>query len=127
MVLLTYVLLGLTAYALLFWTRPLPVVDPGPPPTLRFDEDRAYAQVARLATEFPGRVTGTAADEAAARWVGDELRGLGLNVSEQRFRAYGASSLEDWGWHDGINVVGIHRGVTADAILFGAHRDVVPA
>jgi hypothetical protein len=81
--------------------------------------------VRRLATEFPDRVTGTPQDEAAARWVGDELRALGMAVAEQRFRAYGASSLDDWGWHDGLNVVGVHRGAVDDAIVFGAHRDVV--
>ena len=126
MVIVSYLLLGVVAYALLLRTVPLPVAEPGPPPALGFDEGRAYALVERLATEHPRRVTGTPADEVAARWVGDELRSLGMEVSEERFRAYGATSLENWGWYDGINVVGVHRGAVDDIILFGAHRDIVP-
>jgi hypothetical protein len=122
---LSYLLLAAFGYGLLVWTRPLPDAALGPPPALGFDQDRAYAQVARLATEFADRVTGTPRDEAAARWVADEFGALSLEVTQQRFQAYGASRTTDWGPHDGINVVAVHHGSTPDVIVFGAHRDVV--
>jgi hypothetical protein len=123
---LSYALLVTVGYGLLTRSLPLPSVPLDPAPALAFDQDRAFAQVARLATEFPNRVTGTPADDAAARWVGDELRALGFAVSEQPFRAYGIARATDWGEYDGVNVVGVHRGAVDEAIVFGAHRDVVP-
>lgn len=122
---LSYALLAALGYGLLAWSRPLPSAALPPSPPLGFDQARAYAQLMRLATEFPDRVTGTPVDAAAARWVGDELRGLGLEVAEQRFQAYGFAGVTDWGRYDGINVVGVQRGAVPDALVFGAHRDVV--
>lgn len=123
---LSYALLAVAGYALLARSLPLPIALLDPAPALAFDQERAFAQVARLATEFPERVTGTTADAAAARWVGDEFRALGLEVAEQPFRAYGVSRAADWDEYDGLNVVGVQRGVVADAIVLGAHRDVAP-
>ncbi len=123
---LSYALLLMVGYGLLARSLAVPAVPLAPAPALGFDAERAYAQVARLATEFPERVTGTPADAAAARWVGDELRALGMEVAEQRFQAYGVSETTGWGLYDGINVVGVHAGAVPDVILFGAHRDVVP-
>lgn len=125
-VLAVYLLFALVGGVLLGRTLPLLAVSLEPAPALAFDEERAYALLARLVTEHPGRVSGTPADEAAARWVGDELRALGATVTEQRFQAFGAGDLKDWRWHDGINVLGASRGSTDAVILFGAHRDVVP-
>jgi hypothetical protein len=122
---LSYLLLAGLGYELLGRAQPLPVAQLAPAPVVAFDQDRAFAQVARLATQFPARVTGTAADAAAAQWVGDELRALGIEVAEQHFQAYGASRATDWGLYDGINVIGVHPGAWPDVIVFGAHRDVV--
>lgn len=126
MVVVTYVLFFALSAGLLLGTQPLPTepLGSGPPP--RFDAARAYALVAEIAARFPGRVTGTPTDAAAARWVGEQLGALGLVVSEQRFRAFGATDRLAWGWHEGVNVTGVHPGQTDAIILFGAHRDIAP-
>lgn len=94
----------------------------------RFEGQRAYVLVRELAERFPKRVTDTPQDEAAGRWMAEQFQALGLRVVEQRFEVWG--SLDPSGASGdrfaGLNVLGISSGVAPQAIVIGAHRDVVP-
>lgn len=105
----------------------------GPPPEVEvpelpaeFDGRRAYGLMRELALGYPNRVTGTPEDEAAAAWVAAQLRGLGLEVVEQRFEVWNLDVFDTrTPRFKGINVLGISPGSSERAIVIGSHRDIV--
>jgi hypothetical protein len=94
-----------------------------------FEGARAFAELQRLAVEFPDRRPGSAGDEALATYVARTLEGLGgtagggFSVSTSRFEAQtidGERSL--------TNVVAQRPGSTgAKPIVILAHRDAAAA
>jgi len=116
------------ALALLIVSRPAPLpqtrvefVQPA------FDGERAYANLAELVGRFPNRTTGSRQDDAAAAWMEERFRALGLTVSRQQFSGWGTfPSTGALGRHTGVNVLGISPGQSPEAIVIGAHRDVAP-
>jgi hypothetical protein len=106
---------------------PAPQIDPAPVPT-EFDGDRAFANVAALVTQYPRRTTGSEADTAAAAWMADQFAAIGLPVVEQQpFETWGSYGLGGLARFRGRNVVAVSPGQDEQALVLGAHRDVVPA
>ncbi|MBI4492625.1 MAG: M28 family peptidase [Chloroflexi bacterium] len=123
---LQYLLTAALLALLLGRSSPPPPVD-APSVEVRFEGQRAYGLVKHLAEGFPNRVTGTPEDEAAARWMGEQLQALGLQVVEQRFQVLGSlDPLGGGGRFAGVNVLGVSPGELEQAIVIGAHRDIVP-
>ncbi|MEN6624865.1 MAG: M28 family peptidase [Candidatus Sumerlaeia bacterium] len=89
-----------------------------------FDAGRA-AESIRKQCGFGPRVPGTAAHEACRRWIGDQLRGLGLTVREQAFETTlpltgkTARCVNIWG-------VPAADGPTSPALIISAHWDTRP-
>lgn len=117
---------GLLALLLRGWTHPAPLARPELLPTA-FDGERAFAHVRTLAEQFPHRTTGSAADAAAADWIAAQFQALGLRVEQAPFAAWGAWDLTLPVRHAGLNVVAVSPGAEPDAVVLGAHRDVVPS
>ena len=105
-----------------------PVPSPGRVPTAdEFDGQRAFELARELAVGFPNRTTGSEADAAAAAWVAERFADLGLPVSEQRFDTWGTWDRQRLALHPGRNVLAVSAGREAQAVVIGAHRDVVPS
>jgi aminopeptidase YwaD len=92
----------------------------------QFSGQRAFDLLRETAERFPDRVTGSAADDAAAAWVGARFADLGLEVSDEPFAVWGVRGVSPVQRFAGRNVVGISRGSEPRAVVIGAHRDVVP-
>ena len=91
------------------------------PPNLPagFDAGAATALAADLAGRWPTREAGTAADEAAGRWVADALRSLGYHVERERFTA----ALPGRGRVPLVNLLALRPGRSPKTIVVMAHRD----
>jgi hypothetical protein len=104
---------------------------PAPPPhappiAAAFDGQRAYALARTLAERFPYRITGSAADRAAADWMAAQFAALGLAVEQQAFTTWGTWGREPPVVHAGLNVLAVSPGRERAAVVLGAHRDVAP-
>jgi aminopeptidase YwaD len=84
-----------------------------------FDHAAAYRLAQELATLYPDRSPGSPASGAAARWVTDKLRGLGLRTRVDRFPA----SIAGRGRVELRNVSAVVPGRSRDTIVVLAHRD----
>src|SRR4051794_31474874 len=91
-----------------------------------FSGQRAFDLLGETVEQFPNRVTGPPADDAAAAWVGARLAALGLDVTEDSYDAWGVRGISPVQRFPGRNVVGISPGRDPRAVVIGAHRDVVP-
>jgi hypothetical protein len=118
-------LLALGGLAVLGPGESLPPVAAAPSAT-RFSGERAFALLGEVVERFPDRVTGSAADDAVAAWVREQLANLGLAVTEDAFEVWGVRGIAPVQRFAGRNVVGFSRGREARAVVIGAHRDVVP-
>jgi Peptidase family M28 len=96
---------------------PLPPVTAALEPT--FDHVNAYRLAQDLVTLYPDRSPGSPASGAAARWVADQLRVLGLRTRTDRFSA----AVAGRGRVDLRNVSAVVPGRSRDTILVVAHRD----
>jgi Peptidase family M28 len=96
---------------------PLPPVTAALEPT--FDHVNAYRLAQELVTRYPDRAPGSPASGAAARWVADQLRMLGLRTLTDRFSA----TVAGRGRVDLRNISAVVPGRSRDTILVVAHRD----
>lgn len=105
MVLLTAVAIG-GFVVLPSFSRPYaaPSVWDGTP---QFRSDRAWADMVTLATRFPRRWSGSEDRKAAAEWLTDTLRAIGLEVHRDSSQA---SLGDELGRVELVNVWGISRG-----------------
>ena len=87
----------------------------------QFDEDSAYAYVARQ-VEFGPRVPNTQAHAECAQWLANELsrHGAEVTVQEARARAFDGTVLEM------KNIIGTFHPESRDRILLFAHWDTRP-
>lgn len=92
-----------------------------PPPQLApvFDGANAVALANELSTRFPSRVPGSDQAESAARWYGETIAMLGLEVEEDVWTA----DLVDLGEVELRNLVTVVPGRSEEAIVVVAHRD----
>jgi hypothetical protein len=103
---------------------------PGHPPVPAidgFDGQRAFDLTREIAERFPNRTTGSEADAAAVAWVAERFAELALPVTEQRFDTWGTWDRTRLELHPGRNVLAVSAGQEAQALVIGAHRDVVPS
>ena len=114
----TWLLVGLPLLVLAFSvTRPASLQPPNLPPA--FDRGDARALATELANRYPGRVPGTGAAAAAARWVASELTPYGYAVDRQPFTAV----VPGRGRLHLLNLVAEKRGLSHKTIVILAHRD----
>src|SRR5438105_12399131 len=113
----TWLLVGLPLLVLAFSVaRPPALQPPNLPPA--FDRVDARALAAELALRYPGRVPGTAAAAAAARWFAGELTPYGYVVQQERFTA----TIPGHGRVPLVNLVAENRGLSHQTIVVLAHR-----
>ncbi|MBD0318115.1 MAG: M28 family peptidase, partial [Thermoleophilia bacterium] len=91
----------------------LPRLDPS------FDETTAVSFATALARRFPDRSPGGAGARKASAWVAARFRDVGLAPRRDRFRA----DLPGRGTVTLVNVIGVVRGRSPEAIVVTAHRD----
>lgn len=84
-----------------------------------FDATAAAALATELSTEFPSRVPGSDGAASAARWYGETISALGLEVEEDAWNA----DLVDLGEVELRNLVTVVPGRSNAAIVLVAHRD----
>lgn len=131
-----FALISLVAAALSVWllTGYVPQAKPERLPVvpLAFNGEQAMRYLITLAREHSGRVVGTPQGLAAADYVAEQFRSMGLAVHVQDFREAGMfavnlNNLGNWSgrWFSGRNVIGVSPGTESGTILFTAHRDVV--
>lgn len=114
----TWLLVGLPLLVLAFSvTRPATLQPPNLPPA--FDRGDARALATELANRYPGRVPGTSAAAAAARWVASQLTPYGYVVSRRPFTAV----VPGRGRIHLLNLVAEKRGLSHKTIVVLAHRD----
>jgi hypothetical protein len=114
----TWLLVGLPLLVLAFSVaRPPALQPPNLPPA--FDRADARALAADLALRFPGRVPGTPAADAAARWFAGQLTPYGYAVQSEPFSA----SIPGRGRVRLVNLVVEKRGLSHKTIVVLAHRD----
>lgn len=77
--------------------------------------ERLAADVAHLA-QAPRTLASSERMEAIADWIADELAAAGLAVERQRYALGNAEA---------VNVIGIHMGASAEAVVVGAHYDSI--
>src|SRR3954471_17077418 len=58
-----------------------------------FSGQRAFDLLGETVEQFPNRVTGSPADDAASAWVGARLVALGLDVTEDTFETWGVRGI----------------------------------
>jgi Zn-dependent M28 family amino/carboxypeptidase len=90
-----------------------------PPLEPIFDTGSARALATEMSLKFPSRVPGTTGAEEAALWYRETIGGLGLQTSEDVWRA----DLPDLGTVELRNVVTVVPGRAEEAIVLVAHRD----
>jgi Peptidase family M28 len=114
----TWLLVGLPLLVLAFSvSRPATLEPPNLPPA--FDRGDARALATELANRYPGRVPGTGAADAAARWVAEQLAPYGYAVTRQPFTAV----VPGRGRIHLVNLVAEKRGLSHKTIVVLAHRD----
>ena len=114
----TWLLVGLPLLVLAFSvTRPAALQPPNLPPA--FDRTDARALAANLALRYPGRVPGTPAAAAAARWFARQLTPYGYAVESEPFSA----PIPGHGRVRLLNLVVEKRGLSHKTIVVLAHRD----
>ena len=84
-----------------------------------FDAAAAATLATELSTEFPSRVPGSDEAASAARWYGETISALGLEVEEDVWTA----DLVDLGEVELRNLVTVVPGRSEEAIVLVAHRD----
>jgi len=114
----TWLLVGLPLLVLAFSVaRPAALQPPNLPPA--FDRADARSLAADLSLRFPGRIPGTTAANAAARWFEGELSPYGYAVQRQPFVA----DVPGRGRIHLLNLVAEKRGLSHKTIVVLAHRD----
>jgi hypothetical protein len=114
----TWLLVGLPLLVLAFSVaRPPTLQPPNLPPA--FDRTDAAALAAQLAVGFPGRIPGTPAADAAARWFARELTPYGYDVQREPFTA----TVPGKGRISLVNLIVEKRGLSHKTIVVLAHRD----
>jgi len=114
----TWLLVGLPLLVLAFSVaRPAALQPPNLPPA--FDRTDARALAADLALRYPGRVPGTPAAGAAARWFAQQLTPYGYVVEPEPFSA----TIPGQGRARLLNLVVEKRGLSHKTIVVLAHRD----
>jgi glutaminyl-peptide cyclotransferase len=89
-----------------------------PKPVPKFEQDSAYAYVARQVA-FGPRVMNTPEHEAAGAWLAQQLDKFGAEVEEQKFTASGPNGTQ----FRGTNIIGRYKPELNDRILLAAHWD----
>jgi len=84
-----------------------------------FDATAAAALATELSTEFPSRVPGSGEGASAARWYGETISALGLEVEEDLWSA----DLVGLGKVELRNLVTVVPGRSKEVIVLVAHRD----
>jgi hypothetical protein len=90
-----------------------------PPLDPLFDSASAEAVATELSTKFPSRVPGSVGAAEATLWYRETISGLGLQTTEDVWRA----DLPDLGEVELHNVVTVVPGRAEEAIVLVAHRD----
>jgi glutaminyl-peptide cyclotransferase len=100
---------------------PLPATPEKPAvqvPVPAFNADTAYAMVKKQ-VDFGPRVPNTKAHKACAAWLAQTMRGYGLEVIEQPFKANGYTGVT---W-EGMNIIGQYKPEQKRRIMIAAHWD----
>ena len=108
------------------------------PGELLFSGDKTYEKLKELVDKHPNRFIGSEASRSSAIWMKDEFSRLGLDVRFDEFDCYvnkftveGKRTPANYPSKEvnkqvrGINVVAVSSGKTEEAVIIGAHRDVV--
>ncbi len=104
-----------------------PIAPPQPMPTEKpavqvpvpaFSEDSAYVYIKKQ-VDFGPRVPNTKAHKACAAWLAQTMRGFGLEVIEQPFKATGYTG-NTW---EGMNIIGQYKPEAKRRIMIAAHWD----
>lgn len=114
----TWLLVGLPLLVLAFSVaRPPALQPPNLPPA--FDRSDARALASELALRYPGRVPGTPAADAAARWFARQITPYGYAIQSEPFTA----AIPGRGRVRLVNLVVEKRGLSHKTIVVLAHRD----
>lgn len=134
-----YILISLSVFVFFnqAWLKPFPAMKlySG---ELQFSGEKAYETLKELVEKYPNRFIGSDAARASAEWMKDEFSKLGLDARLEKFdcnvdkyKVEGKPTPANYSSKEinkqvrGINVVAISPGKTEEAVIIGAHRDVL--
>jgi hypothetical protein len=114
----TWLLVGLPLLVLAFSVaRPAALQPPALPSA--FDPNAAAALATDLSTHYPARLAGTPGAAGAARWLEEQLKGLGFQPRRESFTA----DVPGRGRVGFANVLASKPGLSQKTIVVMAHRD----
>jgi acetylornithine deacetylase/succinyl-diaminopimelate desuccinylase-like protein len=102
-------------------------VQNAPSVTTQFNGEQAVRYLYTLTHQYKNRIMGSAQGFAAADYVAEQFRSIGLKVQIQDFRELGTKGVATkMGWFRERNVIGVLPGRGLGTVVLTAHRDCNP-